>query len=84
MSPVVAISTGTLAAIVVIFVIDLFAVMFGLSFVRARKASARRASPPRGAANSSRDMATSAGPCSRSSSSPPSSAAPLSPSCGRT
>jgi cytochrome b6-f complex iron-sulfur subunit len=38
MSPVVAISTGTIAAIVVIFVIDLFAVMFGLSFVRARKA----------------------------------------------
>jgi cytochrome b6-f complex iron-sulfur subunit len=38
MTPVLAISTGTLAAVVVVFVIDLFAVMFGLSFVRARKA----------------------------------------------
>jgi cytochrome b6-f complex iron-sulfur subunit len=38
MTPVVGISSGVIAAIVVVFVVDLFAVMFGLSFVRARKA----------------------------------------------
>jgi hypothetical protein len=32
-----AISSGTLVAIVVIVVLDLFAVVFGLSFVRARR-----------------------------------------------
>jgi cytochrome b6-f complex iron-sulfur subunit len=39
MTPVVALSTGVVAAIVAVLVIDLFAVMFGLSFVRARKAA---------------------------------------------
>jgi cytochrome b6-f complex iron-sulfur subunit len=37
MTPVLAISSGTIAAIVVIVVIDLFAIVFGLSFVRARR-----------------------------------------------
>jgi cytochrome b6-f complex iron-sulfur subunit len=37
MTPVLAISSGTIAAIVVIGVIDLFAIVFGLSFVRARR-----------------------------------------------
>jgi cytochrome b6-f complex iron-sulfur subunit len=36
-TPVLAISTGTLVAIVVIGVVDLFAIVFGLSFVRARR-----------------------------------------------
>jgi cytochrome b6-f complex iron-sulfur subunit len=36
-TPVLAISTGTLVAIVVIVVIDLFAIVFGLSFLRARR-----------------------------------------------
>jgi cytochrome b6-f complex iron-sulfur subunit len=36
-SPFLAISSGTIAAIVVIVVIDLFAIVFGLSFVRARR-----------------------------------------------
>ena len=35
---VVAISSGTVAAIVVVVLLDLFAIAFGLSFVRARKA----------------------------------------------
>ena len=34
-----ALSTGTVAALVVIVVIDLFAIVFGLSFVRARRAA---------------------------------------------
>lgn len=38
MSPVLAISSGVLAAIVAVIVVDLFAVVFGLSFVRARRA----------------------------------------------
>jgi cytochrome b6-f complex iron-sulfur subunit len=38
MTPVLAISSGTLAAIVVVLVLDLFAIIFGLSFVRARRA----------------------------------------------
>lgn len=38
MTPVVGISSGVIAAIVVVVVVDLFAVVFGLSFVRARKA----------------------------------------------
>jgi cytochrome b6-f complex iron-sulfur subunit len=38
MTLVLAISGGTLAAIVVVLVIDLFAIIFGLSFVRARRA----------------------------------------------
>jgi cytochrome b6-f complex iron-sulfur subunit len=33
-----AISGGTLAAIVIVLIVDLFAIMFGLSFMRARKA----------------------------------------------
>jgi cytochrome b6-f complex iron-sulfur subunit len=37
MTPVLAISSGTIAAIVVIGVVDLFAIVFGLSFVRARR-----------------------------------------------
>lgn len=36
--PVVAISSGVLAAIVAVVVVDLFAIAFGLSFVRARRA----------------------------------------------
>lgn len=38
MRPVVGISSGVIAAIVAVVVIDLFAVVFGLSFVRARRA----------------------------------------------
>ncbi len=38
MTPVLALSSGTIAAIVVIVVIDLFAIMFGLSFARSRRA----------------------------------------------
>ena len=38
MTPPLAISSGTLAAIVVVLVLDLFAIVFGLSFVRARRA----------------------------------------------
>jgi cytochrome b6-f complex iron-sulfur subunit len=37
MTPLLAISSGTVAAIVVIVILDLFAIMFGLSFVRARR-----------------------------------------------
>jgi len=36
-TPVLAISSGTVAAIVVIVILDLFAIAFGLSFVRARR-----------------------------------------------
>jgi cytochrome b6-f complex iron-sulfur subunit len=36
-SPVLALSGGTLAAIVVIVIVDLFAIIFGLSFVRSRR-----------------------------------------------
>jgi cytochrome b6-f complex iron-sulfur subunit len=36
-TPVLALSSGTIAAIVVIVIIDLFAIAFGLSFVRARR-----------------------------------------------
>lgn len=38
MRPIVAISSGTIAAIVVIAVLDLFAIVFGLSFARSRRA----------------------------------------------
>ena len=38
MTPVLALSSGTIAAIVVIVIIDLFAIMFGLSFARSRRA----------------------------------------------
>jgi len=38
MTPVVGISSGVIAAIVAVVVVDLFAIAFGLSFVRARKA----------------------------------------------
>lgn len=37
MTPVLALSTSTIAALVVIGVLDLFAIVFGLSFVRARQ-----------------------------------------------
>jgi hypothetical protein len=37
MTPVLAISSGTIAAIVVIGIVDLFAIVFGLSFARARR-----------------------------------------------
>jgi cytochrome b6-f complex iron-sulfur subunit len=37
LTPILAISSGTLAAIVVIVILDLFAIAFGLSFVRARR-----------------------------------------------
>jgi cytochrome b6-f complex iron-sulfur subunit len=37
MTPLAALSSGTVAAIVAIVVIDLFAIVFGLSFVRARR-----------------------------------------------
>ncbi|MGH2659826.1 MAG: hypothetical protein ACRDHS_09220, partial [Actinomycetota bacterium] len=46
MSPVLALSTGTVAALVVIVVIDLFAVVFGLSFVRARRAARAEVAAP--------------------------------------
>ena len=36
-TPVLALSGGTLAAIVVIVIVDLFAIIFGLSFVRSRR-----------------------------------------------
>jgi cytochrome b6-f complex iron-sulfur subunit len=38
MTPILALSSGTIAAIVVIVVIDLFAIVFGLSFARSRRA----------------------------------------------
>ena len=41
MTPVLGISNGTVAAIVVIVVIDLFAIIFGLSFARSRRAQRR-------------------------------------------
>ncbi|MGH2529171.1 MAG: ubiquinol-cytochrome c reductase iron-sulfur subunit [Actinomycetota bacterium] len=41
-----ALSTGTVAALVVIVVIDLFAVVFGLSFVRARRAARAEVAAP--------------------------------------
>jgi cytochrome b6-f complex iron-sulfur subunit len=37
LTPILAISSGTVAAIVVIVILDLFAIAFGLSFVRARR-----------------------------------------------
>ena len=49
MTPLLAISSGTLAVIVVIVVIDLFAIFFGLSFARSRKAQ-RQADAAAGAA----------------------------------
>ncbi len=36
-TPVLALSEGTLAAIIVIVIVDLFAIVFGLSFVRSRR-----------------------------------------------
>ena len=41
-----ALSTGTVAALVVIVVIDLFAIVFGLSFVRARRAARAEVAAP--------------------------------------
>jgi len=52
-SPLLAISSGTVAAIVVVLVIDLFAIIFGLSFVRARRAE-REATQPGAAGAPSR------------------------------
>ncbi len=43
--PVLAVSGGTVAAIVVVLVLDLFAVIFGLSFVRARRAEREATAP---------------------------------------
>jgi cytochrome b6-f complex iron-sulfur subunit len=37
-TPILALSSGTIAAIVVIVIIDLFAIVFGLSFARSRRA----------------------------------------------
>ncbi|HEX9122759.1 MAG TPA: Rieske 2Fe-2S domain-containing protein [Actinomycetota bacterium] len=45
MTSVLALSTGTIAALVVMAVIDLFAIVFGLSFVRARRAERATAVP---------------------------------------
>jgi cytochrome b6-f complex iron-sulfur subunit len=42
---VLAITSGTLAAIVVVLVLDLFAIVFGLSFVRTRRAERAAAAP---------------------------------------
>jgi cytochrome b6-f complex iron-sulfur subunit len=44
-SGVLALSAGTLAAIVVVLVLDLFAIIFGLSFVRARRAERLATAP---------------------------------------
>ncbi len=49
MSGALAISSGTLAAVVVVVVLDLFALLFGLSFLRARRGR-RAAAGPGGAA----------------------------------
>jgi cytochrome b6-f complex iron-sulfur subunit len=49
MRPLLALSSGTVAVIVVIVVIDLFAIFFGLSFARSRKAQ-READAAAGAA----------------------------------
>ena len=49
MTPLLAISSGTVAVIVVIVVIDMFAIFFGLSFARSRKAQ-RQADAAAGAA----------------------------------
>ena len=49
MTPLLAISSGTVAVIVVIVVIDLFAIFFGLSFARSRQAQ-RQANAAAGAA----------------------------------
>ena len=49
MTPLLALSSGTVAVIVVIVVIDLFAIFFGLSFARSRKAQ-RQADAAAGAA----------------------------------
>ena len=49
MTPLLAISSGTVAVIVVIVVIDLFAIVFGLSFARSRRAQ-RQADAAAGAA----------------------------------
>jgi cytochrome b6-f complex iron-sulfur subunit len=42
MTPFLALSSGTVAAIVVIVVLDLFAIFFGLSFARSRRAQRER------------------------------------------
>jgi cytochrome b6-f complex iron-sulfur subunit len=42
---VLALSSGTVAAIVVVLVLDLFAIIFGLSFVRARRAERMATAP---------------------------------------
>jgi cytochrome b6-f complex iron-sulfur subunit len=45
MTPVLAISSGAVAAIVVVLVLDLFAIVFGLSFARARRAERMATAP---------------------------------------
>ncbi|MFM7719216.1 MAG: hypothetical protein ACKO8G_07030 [Actinomycetota bacterium] len=40
MSPVVGLSTGTIAAIVIVLIVDLFAIFLGLSIVRTRRVRA--------------------------------------------
>ena len=59
MTPLLAISSGTVAVIVVIVVIDLFAIFFGLSFARSRKAQ-RQADAAAGAADHGRARAADA------------------------
>ena len=52
-----AISSGTVAAIVVVAVLDLFAILFGLSFLRARRAERAAAGPaPEGPARGPRPI----------------------------
>ena len=46
MTPLLAISSGTVAVIVVIVVIDLFAIFFGLSFADRGRPSGRRTPRP--------------------------------------
>jgi cytochrome b6-f complex iron-sulfur subunit len=64
MTPLLAISSGTLAVIVVIVVIDLFAIFFGLSFARSRRAQ-RQADAAAGAAILGEPSAPAPKPVSR-------------------
>lgn len=48
MTGVVALSSGTISALVVVAVVDLFAIIFGLSFLRSRRAKREAAAPARG------------------------------------
>ena len=60
-----AISSGTIAALVVIVVIDLFAIVFGLSFVRARRAARAEVAAPGGPAVSAETPARAPRPVTR-------------------